>query len=202
MRVTVSGSTLYVADDRDLRILTVDSTDGTVASVSGSGVQGTEGGDAASSQWESPWGMALTSDGTRLYVAERTASTVRSVAIVPPPSDVEWAVTSQVGQPLARCGCGCVRDRVMREEVPCDLDSRPTWAAGALQLVGRDVGKAVATDAFGSAFVTGTRWDAAAASWATFVRKVRDRVLHAACRAPLFPKLLLCLPCCTSVQGP
>lgn len=97
--VADSGSTLYVADDRDLRILTVDTSDSTVASVSGSGVQGTEGGDAASTQWESPWGMALTSDGTRLFVAERTAPSVRSVAIVSPPSDVEWAVTSQVRSP-------------------------------------------------------------------------------------------------------
>jgi hypothetical protein len=90
---------LYVADDADMRILTVDTTDGAVASVSGSGVQGTQDGDAASAQWDSPWGMALTSDGTRLFVTERTAAAVRSVAVVPPPSDVEWAVTSQVRSP-------------------------------------------------------------------------------------------------------
>jgi DNA-binding beta-propeller fold protein YncE len=103
--VMCSGSTLYVADDADMRILTVDTTDGTLAFVSGSGAQGTQDGDAASTQWDSPWGMALTPDGTRLYVTERTAPAVRSVAVVPPPSDVEWAVTSQVRSPHpSACG--------------------------------------------------------------------------------------------------
>jgi hypothetical protein len=102
--------------------------------------QGTANGNGTAAQWESPWGLALSADNTRLYVTERTLPAVRAVAVLPPPSDVEWAVTSQ--------------------------------------LVGRDVGTAVAADAFGSAFVTGTRFDTPSGSWSTFVRKVNARHLE------------------------
>ena len=77
--VTPDGDTLYIADSGHHRIVAVDPGSGDVLAVYGGGTAGFMDGPALEARFDSPQGMALSPDGTTLYVADTGNHAVRAV---------------------------------------------------------------------------------------------------------------------------
>jgi DNA-binding beta-propeller fold protein YncE len=71
------GQRLFIADTNHHRIVIADLATGEVVEVAGTGVAGYGDGDFESAQFDQPQGMALSSDGTVLYLADTGTHTVR-----------------------------------------------------------------------------------------------------------------------------
>ncbi len=74
-----SGETLFVADTNHHRILVVDAATGRVSDVAGSGAPGYGDGGFDEARFDQPQGMALSSDGATLYVADLGNHAVRAL---------------------------------------------------------------------------------------------------------------------------
>lgn len=77
-----SGGRLFVADTYHHRILVTDLATGEVLDVVGSGAPGYADGAFELSQFDQPQGMALSSDGRILYVADTGSHSIRSLDLV------------------------------------------------------------------------------------------------------------------------
>jgi DNA-binding beta-propeller fold protein YncE len=71
------GGRLFVADTNHHRIVVADLETGEVLDVAGSGVPGFADGPFAAARFDQPQGMALSADGTDLYVADTGSHAVR-----------------------------------------------------------------------------------------------------------------------------
>lgn len=71
---------LYVADSGNARIRKVRIADGVTTLVAG-GERGFADGVGAAAQFATPWGLALSLDGTTLYVADRGNHRIRAIAL-------------------------------------------------------------------------------------------------------------------------
>ncbi|HEX5631128.1 MAG TPA: thioredoxin-like domain-containing protein, partial [Acidimicrobiia bacterium] len=74
-----SGETLFVADTNHHRILVVDAATGRVTDVAGSGAPGYAEGGFDEARFDQPQGMALSADGSILYVADLGNHAVRAL---------------------------------------------------------------------------------------------------------------------------
>jgi len=74
------GATLYVSDYGNNRIRAVVTGTGAVTTLSGTGSAGSVDGAAAVATFNSPSGLALKSDNSLLYVADRFSHKIRTVA--------------------------------------------------------------------------------------------------------------------------
>jgi DNA-binding beta-propeller fold protein YncE len=74
-----AAGTVYVADQLNHRIRTI--SNGQVATLAGSGISGHQDGPAASAQFFSIWGLAVTPSGDAVYVTENSQwHTIRKIA--------------------------------------------------------------------------------------------------------------------------
>ncbi|MEM7252314.1 MAG: hypothetical protein AAF493_12925 [Pseudomonadota bacterium] len=72
--------TVYVADRDNHRIRAI-SASGDVRTLAGSGIAGYEDGKAATSKFNEPYGVALNTEQTKLYVADYLNHAVRSISL-------------------------------------------------------------------------------------------------------------------------
>jgi len=86
-----AGGRLFVADTNHQRIVIADLATGEVRDVAGSGLRGFAEGAFEAAAFDQPEGMALSADGTVLYVADLGNHAIRSVDLV------ERTVTTLVG---------------------------------------------------------------------------------------------------------
>lgn len=77
-KVLAAANKLFVADSNHNRIIVSD-FDGNVQSVAGSGVQGFADGDFSKATFHNPQGMALSEDGSTLYVADTDNHAIRAL---------------------------------------------------------------------------------------------------------------------------
>jgi methionine-R-sulfoxide reductase len=77
-KVLASGNRLFVADSNQNRVIVSD-LKGEVQGVFGSGAQGFDDGDAANATFHNPQGMALSADGSTLYVADTDNHAIRAL---------------------------------------------------------------------------------------------------------------------------
>jgi methionine-R-sulfoxide reductase len=77
-KVLASGNRLFIADSNHNRIIVSDLS-GNVQSVFGSGAQGFDDGDATRATFHNPQGMALSDDGSTLYVADTDNHAIRAL---------------------------------------------------------------------------------------------------------------------------
>jgi thiol-disulfide isomerase/thioredoxin len=77
-KVLASGEKLYVADSNHNRVIISD-FDGNVQSVAGSGAQGFADGDFKTATFHNPQGMALSEDGSTLFVADTDNHAIRAL---------------------------------------------------------------------------------------------------------------------------
>jgi DNA-binding beta-propeller fold protein YncE/thiol-disulfide isomerase/thioredoxin len=77
-KVLAKGNRLFVADSNHNRIIVSD-LQGNVQSVFGSGAQGFDNGDATKATFHNPQGMALSQDGSTLYVADTDNHAIRAL---------------------------------------------------------------------------------------------------------------------------
>ena len=77
--LAVSGSTLYVADQKNHRIRAIDLARKTVRDIAGSGTAGDTDATGTDAQFRDPVGIAT--DGTTLYIADEKNHRIRTVAI-------------------------------------------------------------------------------------------------------------------------
>jgi len=78
-KVLVAGGRLFVADTNHHRIVIADPETGEVLDVAGAGERGFAEGAFESARFDQPQGMALSPDGTTLYVADVGNHSVRSL---------------------------------------------------------------------------------------------------------------------------
>lgn len=81
MVVDPTGTTLYVADGNNYVIRAIDIASGTVSTFAGSGTAAYLDGIGTAAQFQLPDGLAISPDGTTLYVADYTASRIRAINI-------------------------------------------------------------------------------------------------------------------------
>jgi DNA-binding beta-propeller fold protein YncE len=72
---------LFIADSGHHRIVVADADTGEVTAVYGSGTPGFRDGSSQSAQFHSPQGMALSADGTTLFVADTNNHAIRTVSL-------------------------------------------------------------------------------------------------------------------------
>ena len=70
LAIAADGSTAYVANAGTFQILKVIFASGTVSVLAGSGTQGYAEGTGSSAQFYNPFGVALSADGTTLYISD------------------------------------------------------------------------------------------------------------------------------------
>jgi sugar lactone lactonase YvrE len=75
-----AGSRLFIADTGHNRIVAAD-FEGNVSQVVGHGEPGFADGEKAEARFDHPQGMALSADGTRLYVADTENHAIREIAL-------------------------------------------------------------------------------------------------------------------------
>jgi sugar lactone lactonase YvrE len=75
--ITTDGTTLYVADSKNNSIRAIDSSNGAVTTVSGSGSAGRADGDGVTATFSQPKG--LTTDGVALFVTDYSFSLIREI---------------------------------------------------------------------------------------------------------------------------
>jgi DNA-binding beta-propeller fold protein YncE len=78
-KVLVDGGRLFVADTNHHRIVVADVSTGEVLDVAGSGARGYRDGGFAEARFDGPQGMALSPDGSTLYVADQGNHTLRAL---------------------------------------------------------------------------------------------------------------------------
>jgi len=84
--ITDDSSTIYVADSRNRRVRAIDVKTGVINTIAGSGRKCTfdidrcgDGSDATVADLSEPVGLALDTDGNRLFIADQAASLIRAV---------------------------------------------------------------------------------------------------------------------------
>ena len=74
-----TNGNLYVADTKSYKIRKIVSATGVVTTIAGTGVSGTTNGAVNVAQFSYPTGIAVTKDGSIIYVAERMAQVIRKI---------------------------------------------------------------------------------------------------------------------------
>ena len=98
-----SSEQLFIADSASHRIVVAEADTGEVTAVYGSGRRGYVDGGSRSARFDSPQGLALSPDGTSLYVADTNNHVVRIVSVAS--GDVDTlAGTGQIGWPPREAG--------------------------------------------------------------------------------------------------
>jgi DNA-binding beta-propeller fold protein YncE len=84
--IAIAAGTLYIADAGNHRVRAVDLANGTIATAAGTGAAGFtgDGGSPLSASLNDPRGVAATSDGLSLYIADRANNRIRVVSLVSP----------------------------------------------------------------------------------------------------------------------
>jgi sugar lactone lactonase YvrE/peroxiredoxin len=98
-----SSEQLFIADSANHRIVVAEADTGEVTAVYGSGQRGYVDGGSESARFDSPQGMALSPDGTSLYVADTNNHVVRTVSVASGEVDT-LAGTGQIGWPPREAG--------------------------------------------------------------------------------------------------
>ena len=78
-KVLAEDGRLYVADTNHHRIVVADAATGEILDVAGSGQRGLADGGFGEARFAEPQGMALSADGTILYVADRANHSIRAL---------------------------------------------------------------------------------------------------------------------------
>jgi sugar lactone lactonase YvrE/thiol-disulfide isomerase/thioredoxin len=107
-KVLAVGNRLFVADSNHNRIIVSD-LEGNVQTVFGSGVQGFDNGKVATATFHNPQGMALSQDGSTLYVADTDNHALRALdlntgkvtTLVGTGKQAAWRSTGGVGTKAA-----------------------------------------------------------------------------------------------------
>ena len=100
MVLSEDGTTLYVAGQGNEKIRTIDVDTGTVATLAGSGKAGSKDGKAGNAQFNSPTGLALSADGSSLFVADKGNHKIRKIDVA------TRAVTTLAGTGSTGCKDG------------------------------------------------------------------------------------------------
>ena len=79
LAVTLRGDSLFVADTYNHRILDVNTADKSVKVLAGDGTVGSSDGDGVLASFSYPYGVAMSSDHSVLYVTDRNNHMIRSV---------------------------------------------------------------------------------------------------------------------------
>ena len=79
VEVDAAGETLFVADTNHHRVVVADARSGEVLDVIGSGARGFAEGGFAAAAFDQPQGLALTPDGSTLYVADLGNHAIRAI---------------------------------------------------------------------------------------------------------------------------
>jgi len=77
--LSIDGGTLYVADNANNRIRSVNVTTGQTALIAGSGAAGFTNGVGSAATFNGPYTLALSPDGRVLYVADKNNHAIRSI---------------------------------------------------------------------------------------------------------------------------
>jgi len=77
--ITTDGTNLYVADYSNHLIRKIDISTGAVTTLAGTGSSGSANGTGTSASFNDPYG--ITTDGTNLYVADKTNHLIRQIVI-------------------------------------------------------------------------------------------------------------------------
>ena len=85
LALDASGSTLYVADAGLHQVLAVDVQSSRVTTLAGSGNPGYADGSSDIAQFDNDVGIAVSTDGGYVYVADFTSSNVRAICLAQPP---------------------------------------------------------------------------------------------------------------------
>ncbi len=88
------SNTFYIADSRDNRILRYTAGDQKMTVLAGGGAAGSKDGQAQNAQFNRPMGVALSPDGTTLYVADSQNDLIRSVNVA---SGMVTTIAGQAG---------------------------------------------------------------------------------------------------------
>jgi YVTN family beta-propeller protein len=77
--ISPSGTEVYIADTGNERIRAIDLTTNRVRTIAGNGTGGFQDGNAATAQFYSPFGIAVSPSGTKVYVADTGNSRIRTI---------------------------------------------------------------------------------------------------------------------------
>ena len=115
--LTSDDTTLYVADAANNKVRKIIVTTGAVTTLAGSGATGSADGTAGSATFSAPNGLALTSDGTTLYVADAANNKVRKIIVT------TGAVTTLAGSGSSGSADGAAGSATFNSPVKAALSS-------------------------------------------------------------------------------